>query len=456
MSKKTLRHFERERLIWEAHIEAKHKLILLAYNSYLGSNDTCWPSNHAIALMTGIPKSTLIRDLQAMRQQSIITSTPRFLKNKRRLPDKEPAKSKPQDTNLTTIDWTQLEALSIKPLKVPQSQNETTPQSQNETTPQSQNETTPVPKRDYPSPKMRPDLIHGSNSGSDPERNNPPYPPKGDGGIANATQEQEVDRANETMATKSNSVKQSNPEKGQSSAPPRSPEIRAVRKFYPESPPPWRWGYGVNEYHKGFVGFVRQLLREMPETSAMKALSAEGLIAHYETPKGFANLEARCKQWMDSSPPPNQPACVPLVPTIPQPVPPPDPLEQHLAHLGWSKTRAIQHMIEHHGWPDILTQTGTLRGGKIFNWQAIGAGAPVGARAEQLHSAIAALIPTDQGDLIAKYEATLLRAGMSKREAIAHMVEIGLWDKACSPEALTDNEINQIIDAVRVIRSVKT
>jgi hypothetical protein len=441
MSKKTLRHFERERLIWEAHIEAKHKLILLAYNSYLGSNDTCWPSNHAIALMTGIPKSTLIRDLQAMRQQSIITSTPRFLKNKRRLPDKEPAKSKPQDTNLTTIDWTQLEALSTKPLKVPQSQNETTPQSQNETT--------PVPKRDYPSPKMRPDLIHGSNPGSDPERNNPPYPPKGDGGIANAFKEKEA-IANEpdVPQTKSNSVKQSNPEKGQSSAPSRSPEIRAVRKFYPESPPPWRWGYGVNEYHEGFVGFVRQLLREMPETSAMKALSAEGLIAHYETPKGFANLEARCKQWMDSSPPPNQPACIPVIPTIPQPMPP-DPLDQHLAHLGWSKTRAIQHMIEHHGWPDILTQTGTLRSGNVFNWQAIG------ARAEQLHSAIAALIPTDQGDLIAEYEATLLRAGMSKREAIAHMVEIGLWDKACSPEALTDSEINQIIDAVSV-RSAKT
>jgi hypothetical protein len=129
--------------------------------------------------------------------------------------------------------------------------------------------------------------------------NNPPKSPHGgDGGIANAVEEQEaIAHEPEESEQNTTSVNNSSSVKGQSSAP---PEIRAVRKFYPETPPPWRWGYCVNEYHSGFVEFVRKLLAEMPETSAMKSLSAEGLISHYETPKGFANLEARCKQWQEA------------------------------------------------------------------------------------------------------------------------------------------------------------
>jgi hypothetical protein len=211
--------------------------------------------------------------------------------------------------------------------------------------------------------------------------------------------------------------------------------------------PPWRLSWEPQDYEPDFCRDVlRRMQKQWPERTLGDAIAK---ISNAEAANKTKQIASDYDAFrFPKSPPPNQPACIPVIPTIPQPMPP-DPLDQHLAHLGWSKTRAIQHMIEHHGWPDILTQTGTLRSGNVFNWQAIG------ARAEQLHSAIAALIPTDQGDLIAEYEATLLRAGMSKREAIAHMVEIGLWDKACSPEALTDSEINQIIDAVSV-RSAKT
>jgi hypothetical protein len=65
--KKNLRHFEREQLIWDAQIDPKHKLILLAYNSFIGSGDF-WPSVNEIAQMTGIPA----REIESPGIQNIV------------------------------------------------------------------------------------------------------------------------------------------------------------------------------------------------------------------------------------------------------------------------------------------------------------------------------------------------------------------------------------------------
>jgi hypothetical protein len=52
--KKSLRHFDRERLIWDSNIKPEQKLILLAYNTFWGGGDSAWPPSYVISEMTGL------------------------------------------------------------------------------------------------------------------------------------------------------------------------------------------------------------------------------------------------------------------------------------------------------------------------------------------------------------------------------------------------------------------
>jgi hypothetical protein len=58
------------------------------------------------------------------------------------------------------------------------------------------------------------------------------------------------------------------------------------------------------------------------------------------------------------------------------------------------------------------------------------------------------LAKTDHGNLIGKMEAQLVHLQMTKRQAIAYMVEARLWDKTCDPGMLTDDQLQQLTDAL--------
>jgi len=61
------------------------------------------------------------------------------------------------------------------------------------------------------------------------------------------------------------------------------------------------------------------------------------------------------------------------------------------------------------------------------------------------------LTKTDHGDLIGKMEAQLVKLQMTKRQAIAYMVEARLWDKTCDRGTLTDDQLQQLTDTLATL-----
>lgn len=66
--KKYLTTGDRERLIWDVDIHPRNKLILLAYNSLVGSAESEWPEPQKIAEMTGYS----IQEIESPGVQSVV------------------------------------------------------------------------------------------------------------------------------------------------------------------------------------------------------------------------------------------------------------------------------------------------------------------------------------------------------------------------------------------------
>ena len=136
--------------------------------------------------------------------------------------------------------------------------------------------------------------------------NNPPISPQGGTGVvANAFQEEEGEQepiAHEPKLPEQNTTSQKNANavKDQSSAPRRRSPSKATQKIqraYSVGVPPWRYGYGLNEYHDWFVRYARQKHQELPENSYYKkSFSPVGLIAFRESKGEFEELQQRCDE----------------------------------------------------------------------------------------------------------------------------------------------------------------
>lgn len=55
----TLRHFDREKLIWDAPFNVNQKITLLALNSFVDGDGKCWPGQPRLAGMTGLTDRTI-------------------------------------------------------------------------------------------------------------------------------------------------------------------------------------------------------------------------------------------------------------------------------------------------------------------------------------------------------------------------------------------------------------
>ena len=64
-----LRHFEREKLIWDS----SEKFILLALNSFVDGEGKCFPGQSRLAQMTGLSKRTVIRTIDTLEQKHILS-----------------------------------------------------------------------------------------------------------------------------------------------------------------------------------------------------------------------------------------------------------------------------------------------------------------------------------------------------------------------------------------------
>jgi hypothetical protein len=72
-----LRHFDRERLIWDSAICPTQKLVLLAINQFLGANDCCWPAIGTIAKMTGYNDRTVTAHINQLVAKGLVIKIPR-------------------------------------------------------------------------------------------------------------------------------------------------------------------------------------------------------------------------------------------------------------------------------------------------------------------------------------------------------------------------------------------
>lgn len=214
----------------------------------------------------------------------------------------------------------------------------------------------------------------------------PLYPPKGDGGVANAFQEEEgsnqIATPEETIAHEPEEPEQnatldnkSNPVKDQGSAPRRSPSkaINAIKRQYPDKPPDWRTGYEVGAYCIGFKLFVQvRVIDKLPANSVWSTYTSAQLIEENEASGKFANLEERCKQWQALE----ATEAAAQTKASHQEYAPPIDLSEPLSKLDvcldllkWNRQQAIDHMVENHGWERRHNET--HRNGNVFNYRVI-------------------------------------------------------------------------------------
>jgi hypothetical protein len=191
---------------------------------------------------------------------------------------------------------------------------------------------TPLPNQVLPNQAHKGTPI--SSEGSSLKVLNPPISPqRGDGGIANAFQSEDP-IATEPKLSEQNTTSDRNSSavKGQSSAPRRrlSKKERNLREAYPDAPPPWRYGYGINEYHEGFIAIAKKTHEKLPETSIYKtAYTPIGLIALREAKGDWEELHARCDEYQAAVAQRQATAAQ----TIAQPEPPREPLEEAIARI---------------------------------------------------------------------------------------------------------------------------
>ena len=68
-----LRHFEREKLIWDSNLPSSEKFILLALNSFVDGEGKCFPGQSRLGYMTGLSKRTVIRTIDTLEQKHILS-----------------------------------------------------------------------------------------------------------------------------------------------------------------------------------------------------------------------------------------------------------------------------------------------------------------------------------------------------------------------------------------------
>lgn len=74
-----MKHYDREKFIWESNLPAYERLMLLALNSHIGGDGTspCWPSHKTLADETGMSKSTVIRTLSKLQEKGLVLTSHR-------------------------------------------------------------------------------------------------------------------------------------------------------------------------------------------------------------------------------------------------------------------------------------------------------------------------------------------------------------------------------------------
>jgi len=73
-----LRHFDREKLIYDSDLEPRERHILLAVNSFVGADGQCFPKQATIAEMTGYRRDAVNKALKGLERQNIITIKHQF------------------------------------------------------------------------------------------------------------------------------------------------------------------------------------------------------------------------------------------------------------------------------------------------------------------------------------------------------------------------------------------
>jgi hypothetical protein len=179
------------------------------------------------------------------------------------------------------------------------------------------------------------------------ENKKPPlFPPHGGGGrergknFQTAKQPAQPD-AMADAATNPNPEKNINNGQDQNSARRSKSKIeRAVRRQYPDKPPPWRTGYGSGEYQDGYVDFVWAQMRKHGERTRSDAIER---IENAEL-EGKSVLAEHFRAWQEQTcTHPAQPLPLSLGDVIAG-------IEVALRQLKWSKAQAIAYMVEHHNW----------------------------------------------------------------------------------------------------------
>ena len=73
-----LKHYEREKIIWDSELPGNEKFLLLAINSFVDSNGECWPGQELLARMCGIKDRTIRNLCKALETKGIIERNRRF------------------------------------------------------------------------------------------------------------------------------------------------------------------------------------------------------------------------------------------------------------------------------------------------------------------------------------------------------------------------------------------
>jgi Helix-turn-helix domain len=83
-----LKHYEREKLIWDSSYEPFTKLLLLALNSFVDANGECWPSIETLMTMTAMSRNSVIRKVKLLAEHGVIINAERFDSNGRQTSNK--------------------------------------------------------------------------------------------------------------------------------------------------------------------------------------------------------------------------------------------------------------------------------------------------------------------------------------------------------------------------------
>ncbi|MEM9263890.1 MAG: helix-turn-helix domain-containing protein [Cyanobacteria bacterium P01_F01_bin.13] len=73
-----LKHYEREKIIWESELPGNEKFLLLAINSFVDSNGECWPGQELLARMCGIGDRTIRNLCKSLEVRGIVERIRRF------------------------------------------------------------------------------------------------------------------------------------------------------------------------------------------------------------------------------------------------------------------------------------------------------------------------------------------------------------------------------------------